>query len=135
MNTNAKPAKARVLVVDDEQAVLLTYRLILEQQGYDVAAAATSREAIDALARQNFDALLCDFSLEQQHTGFEVIEVARKRQPDIPAVLLTGYASQETAALAQQKKVGILYKPIEIEEFLKTTADMLRNPHEPAEAQ
>ena len=135
MKTMAKAAQSRVLVVDDEQAVLLTYRLILEQQGYEVVAAATSREAIEAVQRQSFDAVLCDFSLEQQHTGFEVIDFARTRQPNIPAVLLTGYASQETAALANQKNVGILYKPIEIEEFLKTTADLLRKPHEPAEAQ
>jgi len=123
--------KYRILVVDDEASVLLTYRLILEQQGYTVAACSTSREAIDAVERQNFDAVLCDYSLEEQHTGFEVISAARKRDPGVPAALLTGYATQETADEAEAQQIGIMFKPIEIEEFLSTTANMLRKNDEP----
>ena len=123
--------KYRILVVDDEASVLLTYRLILEQQGYAVAACSTSREAIDAVERQNFDAVLCDYSLEEQHTGFEVISAARKRDPGVPAALLTGYATQETADEAEAQQIGIMFKPIEIEEFLSTTANMLRKNDEP----
>lgn len=118
--------KYRVLVVDDEASVLVTYRLILEQQGYAVTACRTSREAIAALARQDFDVLLCDYSLEEQHTGFEVITAARKRQPGIPAALLTGYATLETVDEAQLKDIRVMFKPIEIEEFLATTPNMLR---------
>ena len=62
--------KYRVLVVDDEAAVLLTYRLILERQGYEVVACNTSRAAIEAMEKQQFDVVLCDYSLEEQHTGF-----------------------------------------------------------------
>jgi DNA-binding NtrC family response regulator len=121
----------RILVVDDEASVLMTYRLILEQQGYKVAACATSVAAIQALYRENFDLVLCDYSLEEQHTGFEVIAEARRRQPDLPAALLTGYATKETADEASRQKIGIMFKPIEIEEFLATTSKMLRRDHEP----
>jgi len=123
--------KYRILVVDDEASVLLTYRLILEQQGYAVAACSTSREAIEAIEQQDFHAVLCDYSLEEQHTGFEVISAARKRDPEVPAALLTGYATQETADEAETQKIGIMFKPIEIEEFLTTTANMLRKNDEP----
>jgi DNA-binding NtrC family response regulator len=123
--------KYRILVVDDEASVLLTYRLILEQQGYAVSACSTSREAIAVVERQQFDAVLCDYSLEEQHTGFEVITAARKRDPEVPAALLTGYATQETADEAEARKIGIMFKPIEIEEFLTTTANMLRKNDEP----
>jgi DNA-binding NtrC family response regulator len=122
--------KYRILVVDDEASVLITYRLILEQQGYDVAACSTSKEAIAAIEQQNFDAILCDYSLEEQHTGFEVISAARKRDPELPATLLTGYATKETADEADARKIGIMFKPIEIEEFLDTTSKMLRRNHE-----
>lgn len=122
--------KLGVLVVDDEASVLVTYKLILQQQGYDVIAAATSKEAIDALGERNFDLVLCDFSLEQQHSGFEVIEVARKKDPQVPCVLLTGYATLETAELAKQKGIEVLFKPIDIGEFLNTTATLLRSKDE-----
>ena len=123
----------RILVVDDEASVLMTYRLILEHQGYDVAACATSVDAIQALYRQDFDLVLCDYSLEEQHTGFEVIAEARRRRADLPAALLTGYATKETADEASRQNIGIMFKPIEIEEFLATTSKMLRRDHEPDE--
>jgi DNA-binding NtrC family response regulator len=123
--------KYRILVVDDEASVLITYRLILEQQGYEVAACSTSKEAIAAIEKQEFDAILCDYSLEEQHTGFEVISAARKRDSQVPAALLTGYATKETADEAEARKIGIMFKPIEIEEFLATTSNMLRRNHEP----
>ena len=119
-----------MLVVDDEASVLLTYRLILEQQGYAVTACSTSREAIEALEKCEFDALLCDYSLEEQHTGFEVIHAARKHYPEIPAALLTGYATLETADEAELKGIKVMFKPIEIDEFLSTTSSMLRKNNE-----
>ena len=122
--------KYRVLVVDDEAAVLLTYRLILEQQGYDVVACGTSSEAIAAISRQPFDVVLCDYSLEEQHTGFEVITAARERDPEMPAALLTGYATKDTADEASSRGIGIMFKPIEIDEFLATTSNMLRRKNE-----
>ncbi|HZI58930.1 MAG TPA: response regulator [Verrucomicrobiae bacterium] len=123
--------KYRVLVVDDEAAVLLTYRLILERQGYDVMACGTSVQAIAAIEKQKFDVVLCDYSLEEQHTGFEVISEARKRDSAVPAALLTGYATKETADEAASRGIGVMFKPIEIEEFLATTSSMLRKNNEP----
>src|SRR5256885_17116646 len=93
-SSGEKPqARNRVLVVDDEAAVLYTYRMILEREGYDVVAASTSKEAKEAIAAQEFDLILCDYSLEQQHTGFEVIAAARERRAHVPSVMLTGYAT------------------------------------------
>jgi DNA-binding NtrC family response regulator len=123
----------RVLVVDDESSVLITYRMILERQGYAVTACRTSRDAIAAVECQDFDVLLCDYSLEEQHTGFEVITAARERDPELPAALLTGYATLETVDEAQLKNIQVMFKPIEIQEFLETTSNMLRRNHEPGQ--
>ena len=122
--------KYRVLVVDDEAAVLLTYQLILERQGYEVLACGTSVQAIAAVQNQRFDVVLCDYSLEEQHTGFEVISAARNIDSTIPAALLTGYATKETADEAASRGIGVMFKPIEIEEFLATTSNMLRRNNE-----
>jgi DNA-binding NtrC family response regulator len=119
------------MVVDDEASVLITYRLILEQQGYIVGAFSKSSEAIRALDdEERYDLVLCDYSLEEQHTGFEVISAARKHDAGIPAALLTGYATSDTAEEAANHKIVIMFKPIEIEEFLATTARMLRREDE-----
>jgi DNA-binding NtrC family response regulator len=118
--------KYRILVVDDEASVLVTYRLILEREGYEVVACATSREAIVILQQDEFDGVLCDYSLEEQHTGFEVISAARTRRPALPAALLTGYATKETAYEAASQDINVMYKPIAIEEFLEKTSQMLR---------
>ena len=130
MSSSPKEAKARVLVVDDEASVLTTYRLILEQQGYSVTALLSSKDAKETIAKQGFDLVLCDYSLEQQHTGFEVIAAARERNPQIPSILLTGYATVETAEEAKKRQIGVLFKPIDIKEFLSTISSMLRNNNE-----
>src|SRR5712691_2942020 len=83
--------KHRLLVVDDDASGLLTYRLLLEEKDYEVYAAISSEKAREELRRSSFDIVLCDLSLEQDRTGFEVFEFARKRYPSIPCVLLTGY--------------------------------------------
>jgi DNA-binding NtrC family response regulator len=127
----AETQTSRILVVDDEASVLMTYRMILERQGYNVTACRTSRDAISAIEQNAFDLVLCDYSLEEQHTGFEVISAARKRDSSIPAALLTGYATMDTADEAAGQNIGIMFKPIEIEEFLATTSKLLRRENEP----
>jgi DNA-binding NtrC family response regulator len=127
----ASDKKSSILVVDDERAVLTTYGLILSRKGYDVETAISSVEALQALARRDFDLLLCDYSLEQEHTGFEVIDYGRKKKASTKAAILTGYASKETAEQARRDGIAILYKPIDIEEFFTTIDKLLREDYEP----
>jgi len=125
--------KFSILVVDDERAVLTTYGLILSKKGYDVETAISSVEAIQALERRDFDLLLCDYSLELEHTGFEVIDYGRAKKPGTKAAILTGYASKETAEQARKQGIAILYKPIDIEEFFSTIDKLLKEEYEPHE--
>jgi DNA-binding NtrC family response regulator len=111
--------------VDDEPNVLVTYRLILQQQGYAVSAALSSEEARKALSREDIDLLLCDLSLEKQENGFDVIDFARKKDPHMPAVLLTGYATQEANDHAGELGIPVLFKPIDIKELLETISGLL----------
>jgi len=126
--------KYRILVVDDEPSVLTTYRMILEQKGYDVVAAPSSGAARRALEGGKLDLLLCDLSLEEKDSGFEIIDYARGQQPGLPSLLLTGYASREVSDRAQRGGISVLFKPIDIQEFLDTITNELRNAHEQAQA-
>lgn len=123
-----------ILVVDDEASVLFTYRMILEQQGYAATAANTAAEAVNLVRQQDFDLLLCDLSLEEKRTGFEVFDEARKRNPQVPCVLLTGYASKDAVERAEHEGIAVLFKPIDIQEFLTTISSLVRSDHDPVKA-
>ncbi len=126
--------KCHILVVDDEPHVLLTYRLILQQQGYEVSAAISADEARTMLLERKIDLLLCDLSLERQENGFDVIEFARQKDPHMPAVLLTGYATQDANLRADESGISVLFKPIDIKELLQTITELLRDVHEERKA-
>jgi DNA-binding NtrC family response regulator len=123
-----------VLVVDDEASVLFTYKLLLEQQGYAVTAVASSALAKAELEKQSFDLVLCDLSLEEDHNGFEVIDLACESKPGTACILLTGYASVEAVQKATDMGVTVLYKPIDIQEFLATIPAVLKERDEQTKA-
>ena len=126
--------KPHILVVDDEPNVLVTYRLILQQQGYEVSAAISSEEARNILQKGGVDLLLCDLSLEKQQSGFDVISFGRGVDPAIQTVLLTGYASVEANERAEQENIPVLFKPIDIQQLLQVIADLLRKNNESRQA-
>lgn len=121
----AESKKHRILVVEDDPAVLTTYRMLLEQQGYGVVSAESFDQAKRSLHDTRFDLLICDLSLEKQHNAFDVIDVARRSDPGIAAVVVTGYASADEVERAEENGVRVLLKPIEIEEFLSTISNAL----------
>jgi DNA-binding NtrC family response regulator len=126
--------KSHILVVDDEPHVLVTYRMILQQQDYEVSAAVSAEEARKMLLERKIDLLLCDLSLEKQENGFDVIDFARQKDPDMPAVLLTGYATHEANDRADQSGIPVLFKPIDIKLLLLTISEMLRGGYEQRKA-
>jgi DNA-binding response OmpR family regulator len=126
--------KRHILVVDDEPNVLVTYRLILQQRGYEVSAVLSSEEARQVITGDGIDLVLCDLSLEKQENGFDVIDFARQKDSQVPAVLLTGYATPEANDRAQSLGIPVLFKPIAINELLETISALLRENYEQHEA-
>ena len=111
--------KLRILIVDDQGPVLLTYTLILQQQGYAVTSARTYVEAVTHLQKGHFDLLLCDLGLDGGRNGMEVIEIAQTCQSGLACVLLTGYGSSEMTEKAVQRGVAVLHKPIGVLDLLQ----------------
>ena len=126
----ARPRKYRILVVDDEPSVLLTYQMILDKQGYHVIAAPSFEAACRALETEEPSLLLCDLSLGDKGSGFDVIEYARRRLPGLPSLLLTGYASRDVSERARAAGVAVLLKPVDIQEFLDVIRAHLTKPDE-----
>jgi len=71
--------KRRILLVDDELAILLTLKAILEMNGFEVDTAASAREAAQKLSAGIFDMVITDMSMESETSGYEVIRAARSQ--------------------------------------------------------
>lgn len=114
-----------ILVVDDESTLLMTYRLILEIQGYRSSEAQTVTEAKDRLESGDIDLLICDLTLGAGETGTDVIEHAKTLSPNLPCALLTGYNTQDLEEWAREHDVALLQKPIPIHGLLSAVNRLL----------
>lgn len=87
--------KRRILLVDDEVAVLLTLKAVLEISGFEVDTAASAREGKSKLHTHEYHMVITDMRMESEASGLEVIEAARAA-PYHPAVaLLTAFPAAE----------------------------------------
>src|SRR5688500_13942863 len=110
----------RVLVVDDEETVLLTIQGVLELDGYDVVATQSGQHALELLRAQPFDLWLTDLRLDD-FDGLELLREHRRQSPDAQSIMLTGYASIDTALKAlREGAYEYLIKPCDVVE-LRTT--------------
>jgi signal transduction histidine kinase len=122
-NANAPsvtPEGARLLVVDDEENLRITTAAILEQEGYHVETASSGTEAVSLLENAEFDLVLTDLHMEGGD-GLSVLAEIRRRAPLTISVVLTGFASVESAIAAlQQGAYDYLVKPCDIDEMKHT---------------
>jgi DNA-binding response OmpR family regulator len=124
--------KRRILLVDDEVAVLLTMKAVLEISGFDVDTAASAREGKSRLKTRTYDMVITDMRMESEEAGREVI-VAARTAPYHPAVaLLTAFpvADDDWQNMGADK---MLVKPMQtraliqqIEKLLDTHAAKLK---------
>ncbi len=119
-------SSASVLVVDDEPVIRDTLAEFLQQEGFAVAACGTGEEAVERAGKQRFDVALCDVNLPGLD-GIEVMERLAKVSPETFVVLITAYATVETAVEAFQKGAhDYLMKPIILHEVLGKIKRLLK---------
>ena len=102
-----------ILIAEDDPDYLEILSRRASRMGLDVHQATDGKMAMDALQKYEFDALVLDLYMPE-HTGLEIIDAARKIDPDTQAIILTGSASVETAVEALRAGVyDYLTKPLE----------------------
>jgi|WetSurMetagenome_2_1015567.scaffolds.fasta_scaffold20432_4 EAL domain-containing protein (putative c-di-GMP-specific phosphodiesterase class I) len=115
-NTGADPAslsRGRVLLVDDEQPLLTSYGRILRGGGFSVEELSDARAVDGALERGGFDLVMSDIGMPGMD-GIEVLQAVRRRDPDLPVVLMTGGADLATAVNAvRYGALRYFLKPVE----------------------
>ena len=86
----------RILVVDDEEGVRTMLEFALRSEGYQTEGAADGEEAIQKISTQNFNVVVTDIRMPLKD-GIEVLETTKKVNPETEVIIMTGYASLETA--------------------------------------
>jgi len=119
MTTNLTK-RLRILLVDDEPIVLSSLKNVLSHQDYIIETASNGQEGIQKLKSQNFDIVLTDLMMEPLN-GLELLEQTQKYDPDSIVILMTGYATIESAVDAIRKGAyDYLVKPFKIQNLLLT---------------
>jgi len=116
------PEQPKVLVVDDEESVVVTIKAILQLDGYNVATTTSGATARAMVREVEYDLVLTDLRLEDGD-GLDVLKAVRERYPETVTIMLTGYASLESAIQALRAGAyDYLVKPSEVEELRVTVA-------------
>jgi len=121
-------ALKKVLVVDDDPVVGKSIDRILSPRGYAVISAANGPEALDRLAREDYDVVYTDIKMPGMD-GLEVASRIKATRPWLPVVIVTGYGSEANEARAKDIGVaGFLRKPLSPEMVETSAQDALRAP-------
>jgi DNA-binding NtrC family response regulator len=117
--------KARILVVDDEQAVRKTMSATLQQEGYAVDTVENGKEAIKKAEANFYNLALIDIRLPDME-GTELLTALKDTTPRMIKVILTGFPSLQNAVTAINKGVNAyLIKPVNPSELLRVVKDQL----------
>jgi len=114
------PKPARILVVDDEEAIAEYFRIILSAEQYDVTVVASLQRALETFTRDHlkFDTVLLDMMLGDG-TGLDLYRRVREMRPDLPVVVCTGFAENDSLELIREDGHEVLLKPCTRHEVLR----------------
>jgi DNA-binding NtrC family response regulator len=113
----AENRKTSILVLDDEPIVLKRLRPALQKAGYEVEVFSRSSEASERIKGKNFDIVITDLKM-QGLDGMQFLSMVKNRSPKTEVIVITGFATMETAKESFQKGVfDFLAKPFKLGEI------------------
>lgn len=116
--------KRRILLVDDELAILLTLKAILEIHGFEVETAASAKEGIAKLRANEYHMVITDMRMETERAGYDVVRVAKKTKYDPAVALLTAYPMLGSE-WKQEGANSMLVKPMNTTDLLRQIEALL----------
>lgn len=112
-------SKPKVLVVDDEERFRNTMCKLLTVRGLTANAAGSGTEALEKLRNETYDVTILDVRMPEM-SGVQVLAEIRKIDPEVEVIVMTGYASVDTAKeIIKLGAYDFLLKPYEIEELME----------------
>ena len=132
---NARPAPSDetsgigwALLVEDNPDVLEVTVALLEQLGYQVEAVEDAQAALAAIGKRQFDLMISDIVMAGAMDGLALARDARRRHPELPIVLVTGYSDSAAAA---QLEFMVLRKPYRLAELSRAIANVVAEMRQP----
>jgi two-component system response regulator PilR (NtrC family) len=117
--------QARLLIVDDERSMRELLEFMLSKEGYQIRLAENGTKAVDLVQQHDFDLILCDIRLGDI-TGLEVLRAAKKERPQTVVIMISAYATTETAVEAMNDGAyDYVPKPFDNDELKQTIANAL----------
>ncbi len=117
--------KRRILLVDDELAILLTLKAILEMNGFEVETASSGREAVTRLHNGAiYHMVITDMKMEHDTAGYDVIRTAKKLADPPATAILTAFPALGTAWKSEGAD-QLLVKPMNTEDLLRQVEVLL----------
>ncbi len=116
---------ARILVADDDAVIREGLRRILSAEGYEVKTVSNGRAALEHLEQDRYKLLVTDLKMPGM-SGLQVLEAVRNCQPEIPVILITGYAAIDNAVEAMKNgATDYLAKPFSNDEIVDKVKNAL----------
>ena len=116
--------KRRILLVDDELAILLTLRAVLEMNGFEVDTATSSHEAEQKLKSHIYEMVITDMRMDKETSGYDVIHAAQQQAYDPATAILTAYPSTDEE-WKNRGAQSLLVKPVNTKELLRQIEGLL----------
>ena len=116
---------AHILIIDDELSMREFLEVLLSREGYRITCAENGGKALDLIAQDQFDLLLLDIRLGDM-SGIEVLKAAKTQNPQTIVIMISAYASAETAVEAMNEGAyDYVPKPFDKDELRETVARAL----------
>lgn len=116
---------AKLLLIEDEELVRSVIREMLADRSWPVLEASTGREGIRIADEQQPDLLICDLILPDMDGG-EVLAAVRRRNPAMPALMISGLPNPIPQTIAGLDRIQILHKPFSVDELTEAVDAALR---------
>ncbi len=108
----------KILLVDDDLFLLAITEKSLEKAGYEIETSKTGEEAVCLISKYPFDVVITDLMLPGDMDGIDILEAAKAADSQTEVILITSYASVDTAVTAMKKGAAdYLQKPINFDEL------------------
>ena len=118
-------AKQNILVVDDEEIARANMEHVLKKDGYNCRGAENGVEAMRILAEDDIDLIITDLKMDQMD-GLELLHQVNRVSPEIPVMMITGFATVTSAVEALRKGAAhYLGKPVNLDELRRTVKEVL----------
>ena len=118
---------SRILIVDDEESIRVTFESFLSDEGHTVATSGDYDEALERIAKTGFDLVFADIILGDKN-GIDVLRAVKEQDATCPVVMITGNPDIETAAEAVRLGAfDYIQKPVRQETLLRVTSAALKN--------